>query len=276
MNTRSVLATLTLGCAAIGVTGGAEAKANIGGVVSLIGGSGNCNVSALVSGNTPQDNFHLDRSTACNGSSASAEVRGSAATGSVGLRASSSGNGFGSSMAAAQVQFSDQWTITVPAGTAKGTINLPLSLHLDGIVSAGAKVDPPTGSFLNYSMAIGVPFSFNVLSAVGQVSTLGAFSQTFNGVVAFNYTGQPLKVAVEMNLFVPALLEGTVDFYNSGSAAITLPAGFSATTSSGLPLIFSPVPEPSSSALLLGGLLMLALARQAERRSSSDRAHCTR
>lgn len=274
MNAKLILATLTLGCVSMGVTGVAEATANLGGVVSLVGGSGNCNVSALVSGNTPQDSFHLDRSTACIGSSASAEVRGSAATGSVGLRATSSGNGFGSSEAAAQVQFSDQWTISVPAGTANGTINLPLSLHLDGIISAGAKFDPLYGSFLHYSMSIGVPFSFNVLSAYGKVSTIGAFSQTFNSVVAFQYTGQPLKVAVEMNLFVPALLEGTVDFYNSGTASIVLPDGFSAKTSSGLPLVFAPVPEPSNGALLAGGLLMLALIRRgAVRSSNAGRTH---
>jgi len=267
MTARYLLVALSLGCAALGASGGAKASANLGGVVSVLAGNGVCNASALVPGNTLQDSFQLDRSTACAGGSASAEVRGSAATGSVGLRAASSGNGLGSSSAAAQVQFSDQWTIAVPAGTPWGTINLPVALHLDGTVSPGAMVDPGNGGqFLQYALSIGEPYSFNVLSANGQVSTVGAFSQTFDGVVGFSYSGQPLKVAVAMNLIVSGLFEGTVDFYNTAAASITLPAGYSASTSSGLPLIFAPVPEPSSGILIAGGLLTLALVRRAASR----------
>lgn len=264
MNTSHLFVALSLGCAALGVSGEARATASLGGVVSVLAGNGVCNASALVPGNTLQDSFLLDRSTACAGGSASAQVRGSAATGSVGLRATSSGNGLGSSNAAAQVFFSDQWTITVPAGTPWGTINLPVALHLDGTVSPLANVDAIFGgTFLQYALSIGEPYSFNVLSANGNVTTVGAFSQTYNGVVGFSYSGQPLKVAVELNLFVPGLFEGTVDFYNTAAASITLPAGFTASTSSGLPLIFAPVPEPASGALLAGGLLTLLLVRRA-------------
>lgn len=239
------------------------ATANLGGVVSVLAGNGVCNASALVPGNTLQDSFQLDRSTTCAGGSASAEVRGSAATSSVGLRVASSGNGLGSSSAATQVQFSDQWTIAVPAGTPWGTINLPVALHLDGIVSPGAKVDPGSGGqFLQYALSIGQPYSFDVLSANGQVSTVGAFSQSINGVVGISYSGQPLKVAVAMNLIVTGLFQGSVDFYNTAAASMTLPAGYSASTSSGLPLVFAPVPEPSHGALLAGGLLALALVRR--------------
>jgi hypothetical protein len=66
-----------------------------------------------------------------------------------------------------------------------------------------------------------------------------------------------------MNLFVTGLFEGTVDCYNTAAASITLPAGFTASTSSGLPLVFAPVPEPDTGALLVGGLLTLALVRRA-------------
>lgn len=269
MSTRYLLVALSLGCAALGASVDAVATANLGGVVSVLAGNGVCNASALVPGNTLQDSFQLDRSTACTGGSASAQVRGSAATGSVGLRVTSSGNGLGSSNAAAQVQFSDQWTIAVPAGTPRGTINLPVALHLDGTVSLGAKVDPGNGGrFLQYALSIGEPFSFNVLSANGQVSTVGAFSQTFNGIVGFSYSGQPLKVAVAMNLTAPGLFEGSVDFYNTASASMTLPAGYSASTSSGIPLVFAPIPEPSHAALLAGGLLALALVRRAAGRGA--------
>jgi hypothetical protein len=85
--------------------------------------------------------------------------------------------------------------------------------------------------------------------------------QTFNGVVAFSYTGQPLPVAVSMSLSVPGLFNGSVDFYNTAWIAMSLPAGFSATTSSGLPLVFAPVPEPSSGVLFGAGLALLLLAR---------------
>jgi hypothetical protein len=63
---------------------------------------------------------------------------------------------------------------------------------------------------------------------------------------------------------MPGLTEGALDFYNSAAASILLPAGFSATTSSGLPLVFAPtpVPEPSPAALLLAGLACVGLARR--------------
>lgn len=266
MNASYLFVALSLGCAGMGVSGDALATANLGGVVSVLAGNGTCNANALVPGDTLQDSFQLDRSTACAGGSASAQVRGSAATGSVGVRATSSGNGLGSSNAAAQVQFSDQWTITAPTGTAWGTINLPVALHLDGTVSSGAQANPTMGgTFLQYVLSIGEPFSFNVLSANGNVTTVGAFSRTFNGVVGLSYSGQPLKIAIAMNLTVPGLFEGTVDFYNTAATSITLPAGFTASTSSGQPLVFAPVPEPASGALLVGGLLTLALIRRAAR-----------
>ena len=263
MTARYLLAALSLGSATLGASGVAMAPANLGGVVSVHANSGVCNASALIPGNTLQDSFQLDRSTACAGGSASANIRASAASGSVGVRATSLGNGLSSSSATAVVQFSDEWTITVPAGTPRGTINLPMALHLDGTVSPGAKVNPLYGGrFLEYVLSIGEQFSFNVLGANGHVSTFGAFSQTFNGVVGFSYSGQPLKVALKMNVSIPGLLEGSIDFYNTAAASMTLPAGYSASTSSGIPLVFAPIPEPSNGALLTGGLLALALVRR--------------
>jgi len=277
MRTPHLLVALSLGCGILGASPDALATANLGGVVSVLAGNGVCNASALVPGNTLQDSFQLDRSTACLGGLASAQVRGNAATGSVGLRVTSLGNGLGSSNAAAQVQFSDQWTIAVPAGTPWGAINLPLTLRLDGTVSPGAKVDPGNGGqFLQYALSIGEPYSFNVLSGNGQLSTVGVFSQTFNGVVEFVYSGQPLKVAVEMNLTAPGLFEGSVDFYNTATASMRLPAGYSASTSSGLALVFAPIPEPSHGVLLAGGLLALALARRATGNEAALAAHVNR
>ena len=259
MNTHCTLKGLLLGCSALALAGPAAATANMGGVVSLIGGSGLCNVSALVPLNTPQDNFVLSRNTGCAGTSADAQLRASAATASVGLRAASSGNGLGSSQVAAQVYMTDQWQINVPAGTPLGTLILPVSLHLEGSVSPGALTAFPSGAFLDYTMNIGLPFSFNVFQANGAIRTTGAFAQTFNGSVAWQYNGQPLRAAIELNLFMAGLNEGVLDFYNSAAASIQLPAGYSVTTSSGVPLVFAPVPEPSPAALLAAGLALVLL-----------------
>ena len=88
---------LMLVCSAFGVAHPAAATATSGGSISLDGGTGACNVTASVPLNTQQDNFLLSRATGCAGTSSSAQLRGSAATASVGLRAASSGNGQGSS-----------------------------------------------------------------------------------------------------------------------------------------------------------------------------------
>lgn len=240
----------------------AGATATLGGTVSVNAGSGTCFDSGQVPGNTLQDSFHLLRTTACSGGSASAELRGSAATASIGLLATSSGNGQGSSQAAAQVQFADQWQIAVPAGTPWGPISLPVALHLDGSVTGAAIFHPAFGRFIDYNLNVGEPFSLNVFSATGSITATGSFSQTFSGVVTWQYAGQPLRASVEMSLFVPGLLEGAVDFYNTASVSMSLPAGYAATTSSGLPLSFAPVPEPSRAALTAAGLLLLLAARR--------------
>ena len=71
---------------------------------------------------------------------------------------------------------------------------------------------------------------------------------------------EPLRAAIELSLLMPVLNEGVLDFYNSAAASIQLPAGYSATTSSGLPLVSAPLPEPSPTALLAAGLVLVLLA----------------
>ncbi len=134
---------LILACSALGVAHPAAATATAGGSVSLVGGAGACNVAASVPLNTLQDNFLLSRATACAGTVSSAQIRGSAATASVGLRAASSGNGQGSSQVSAQVSLEDQWLISVPVGTPLGPLTLPVSLHLEGSISPAAVVGRP-------------------------------------------------------------------------------------------------------------------------------------
>jgi hypothetical protein len=106
----------------------------------------------------------------------------------------------------------------------------------------------------------------------GSVTATGAFSRTVTGNINFNYYGPggglPTMAEVTMNLSLPGLNEGMVDFGNTASIAMVLPAGYSAVTSSGLVLDFAaPVPEPASVAMLLGGLGVLALAVRRRRQS---------
>lgn len=258
---RSPIAALVVGSALTWV-GPAAATASIGGVMSLVGGAGGCNVIAMVPLDTLQDNFVLSRATGCAGTRSDAQICGSAVTASVGMRAASSGNGQGSSQVAAQVRLADQWLISVPAGTPLGTLVLPVALHLEGSISLAASYGFQFNSFMQYTMNIGPPGSFNALQATGAIATTGAFAQTFSGNVAWQYTGQPLQAAIELSLSMPGLNEGVLNFYNSAAASIQLPAGYSATTSSGLPLVFAPVPEPSPAALLVAGLVLVLLAPQ--------------
>jgi hypothetical protein len=253
---------LTVACLSTLLASEAAATANLGGTVSVLAGSGVCNDNKLVLQNTLQDTFLLSGNTACSGGSASADLRGEAATGSVGLRASSAGNGYGSSQAAAQVKLTDHWLLTPVAGTAAGTINIPVSIKLEGSISPGVVFDTYGG--LSYNLTIsdlyGAPIPSAVFSAIGKISTSGNFSQTFNGSVNFTYFGPgslPMTAVVEMDLFLSSLLEGTVDFYNTASISMDLPPGFSATTSSGQPLVFAPVPEPEVYAMMLTGLGLL-------------------
>ncbi len=148
---RSALAVV---CLATCLANGAAATALIGGTMGAIAGSGVCNDTHSVPSGTAQDTFTLSSATACAGGSASGAVVGDAASASIGLLATSSGNGFGSSSIAGQVTFSDRWLLTVPAGTASGFINIPVSLALEGSISPGAVDDDIYGRFLDYSLTI--------------------------------------------------------------------------------------------------------------------------
>lgn len=245
----------------------AAATASMGGVVSLVGGSGNCNYSKVVPVDTQQNLFVLSGATGCNSTFSSADMHGDAATGSVGLRASSSGNGvLGSASAHAQVHYSDNWLLAAPAGAAIGTYTIPVSLRLEGSISPGALSSSNINRFIDYNMSIrdyyaGVSSS-TLHSANGSIASTGVFSQTFNGTVDFRYFGPgsalPMTAQVNVSLSLPGLNEGVVDFYNTASISMVLPSGFSATTSSGLPLVFAPVPEPYAFPMLFAGLGLVA------------------
>ena len=270
MNTSNTLRSLAMACVAVLASTEAAATARLGGTISLQGGYlGSCNVRSLVPTDTAQDSFALAAATLpCLGDSSSVQIRGEAATASIGLRAVSIGDGLGSSKAAAGVSFVDEWRIGVPAGTPIGLISLPVSLRLDGNISPGALWAFNQNRYLEYSLSIG-DFAGNggvgrAFMVNGRLAASGNFSQTFQGNVAFSNlgAGAPPTAQVSLLLLVPGLIEGQIDFYNTASASVTLPPGYTATTSSGLQLVFAPVPEPATTALmLLGGVALLCMAR---------------
>ena len=270
MNTSNTFKSLALACVAVLASTEAAATARIGGTIHLQGGYlGSCNVIRSVLADTAQNSFALAAATRpCLGDSSSVQMYGEAATGSIGLRAASAGNGLGSSKAAAGVTFVDEWTIGVPAGTPIGLITLPVSFKLDGSISPGALWAVNQNRHLEYSLSI-ADFAGGgvgrVFSVTGSIAASGNFSQTFQGNVAFSNlgAGAPPTAQVSLLLQVPGLIEGQIDFYNTASASVTLPSGYTATTSSGLPLMFAPVPEPATAALmLLGASSLLGVARR--------------
>jgi len=252
---------LAIACLAMAFGDEAGATAMIGASVGAAAGNFACIDSRLVPGDTLQDTLALHLAASCNGGSASLDMHADAATPSIGLKATSAGNGFGSSQAGGQVSFSDRWVLTPPTGTALNTtITIPVSLKLEGNISAGAVFDPHYGRFLDYTLLVAdknnpILYQF---TAFGQIATTGAFSQVFNGSVSFADLGTgEFTAVVEMDLSLLGLFEGSLDFFNTASITMDLPPGFSATTSSGLPLNFTQaaaVPEPETGMSMLLGL----------------------
>lgn len=276
MQSKPLKLLLGVGCVALLWSNPAAATARMGGVISLVGGLGTCNVTALVPLDTAQDVFALSRATACAGTSSSVDLRADAATGSVGLRGTSAGNGLGSSQAAAQVSFMDLWSIGVPVGFAPGTFSIPVTLKLDGNVSPTAL--SAFNRFADYGLTFRDVYAglspTGLLQGSGSITSTGSHALAFSGNVEFRYFGPgsalPPTAEVTMNVSMPGLNEGTVDFYNTASVFLALPPGFTATTSSGIPLVFAPVPEPGSGTLLALGALCLG-AGGAWRRARSAR-----
>ena len=252
-------------CLALLYSSPAAATARMGGAISLVGGLGSCNVTALVPLDTAQDVFALSRNTGCAGTSSSVDLRADAASGSVGLRGTSAGNGLGSSQAAAQVSFMDLWSIGVPAGFAPGTFSIPVTLKLDGSVSPTAL--SAFNRFADYGLTFRDVYAglspTSLLQGYGSITAAGNYALSFSGNVEFRYFGPgsalPPTAEVTMSVSMPGLNEGTLDFYNTASVWLDLPSGFTATTSSGIPLVFAPVPEPGSGALLALGAACLGV-----------------
>lgn len=264
----SFCAAAVLACAALTLSSAAHAVALLGGSISLsmVPGLGACNAGAGVSTSTPQDVFALAIATPSGGpctQSASGSMHAEAATRSIGMQLTASGP---QTVAAGQVSFIDTWIITPPPGTPVGFVTMPVSFRLDGSVAAGSNFS--FGRFLDYVFTISDPNSgggnpLQNFQVTGQVSATGTTALVFNGNVSFrnlNQATMPMTALVEMTLLVPQLNAGSVDFYNTAQASVALPPGFTATTSSGLPLVFAPVPEPAALALWMMGAAVVAWA----------------
>jgi hypothetical protein len=265
---------LTLALAAASLSTNASAVALLGGTIglSMVPGLGACNASAQVSTSTPQDVFALAVATpsspTCAGQSASGSMHAEAATRSIGMRLAASGP---QTTAAAQVSFIDSWIITPPPGTPAGFITMPVSFSLEGLVAPGSTFS--FGRFLDYVFTISDPNSgggnpLQNFQVTGQITTTGVSALTFNGNVSFrnfNQASLPMTAMVEMTLFAPQLNAGSIDFYNTAVASIALPPGYTATTSSGIPLVFAPVPEPGVVALWALGLAAVGFASRHQR-----------
>ena len=240
--------------------------AQTGGSISLSGGSGpgaGCLVTRQVPTTTVQDSFALAASTSCGGGSGSAQVHADALVPSIGLAGTAT-----NSSASAFVILSDLWTIGLAPGTAvRGTFSIPVSFHLEGDVAPGSLYGPPFGRFIDIGGSLG---QFGTASGVFQfssrVDTIGHFDQTFSGLATFTNYGPsvPILGAFEILLSMPFLQLGAVDFYNTLSASVEVPPGFTVTSSSGAALFaVSPVPEPETYALMMAGLAVLGgLARR--------------
>lgn len=180
-----------------------------------------------------------------------------AAARSIGLKLTASGL---QTTAAAQVSFVDSWIITPPAGTPAGFITMPVSFALEGLVAPGSTLS--FGRFLDHVFTISDPNGgagnpLQNFQVIGQITTTGVSILNFNGNVSFrnfNQVSLPMTAMVDMTLFAPQLNAGSIDLYNTAVASIALPPGFTAMSSSGIPLVFAPVPEPSAVVLWALGL----------------------
>lgn len=265
MHSHRLLCSLVTAFGVLAFSGEVAATASLGGVVStsFSEGSGLCNKNKLVPGSTLQDTFALNLVATCGASVASGDLHAEAATGSIGLRVSAGG----ASSVAAQVSYFDDWLLNVAPGTLAGTYTIPFTFKVEGSVSPGSVRRFP--SFFDYAISardlyagLGPKTLFSVNESV---TAPGLYVRTFSGSVDFRYFGPgsalPMTAEVTLLMGVPQLESGTIDFFNTASVAMTLQPGWSATTSSGLPLALAAVPEPATAAMLVLGLGLLLAAR---------------
>lgn len=253
-----------------GIMAGSAANlsgAAIGGTASTIAGSGVCSDNKQVLGSTIQDTFSLHTLASCVGSSDSVDMQASALLASIGLASTATPGGPGAStQTAAQVTLNDTWTFSpvIPLGT---SLTIPVTFTLDGFVSPGAQTQANQYLTYNFSIYDGFngPSGTALFQQVGSINSSGVYNLTFAGNVAISYFGPGVGMTahVSMDLTIPELDSGTVDFLNTGRIILALPDGITAQTSSGHSIAFaSATPEPSTWMLISLGLAALTASRR--------------
>lgn len=244
--------------------GGAHATAWTSGTISATFGeaAGTCNKHVQVAP-VVKDTLQASLSAVCQNGSVSGDMKASAYTASVGLRVAAAGTGY----AGAEVHLSDEILFRPPTDAPAGVYQIPISFRIDGEVSPGAKSDDGRSrEFLYY--AFGWVDSSVTGYEQGLVTSIGPFSKSIDRVLNLKlYRPGEIRSAVySVKLSTGKVSEGTIDFYNTASMGLSLPPGWAATTSSGLPLVSS-VPEPSMWMFLLPGLGLLYCRRMGMQRA---------
>jgi hypothetical protein len=136
--------------------------------------------------------------------------------------------------------------------------------------TVGSTIEFPSGSFVTIdnqlaTVPANVDFGANTLE-INYTGTASALSGAFNGFV-FSFAGGPAITGVSVD---PSSTYFPVLSFNANTIFVN-EAGFELTPASRVLVNISAVPEPSSYALLVGGLALIGFARRKARKGIQNR-----
>ncbi len=240
---------------------------SVGGTVSVFAGVPNCLDTDQVPFSQLPSATTAAACTAANGASASGATNADLATGSVGIELFTSPVAGGYAGAAGQSALSDTLYFAVAGGIAQDEdLLVRVTFTLDGTLSPDALFDSIYGRYFDYNFNFSDTASFaadHALAALGKVTTTPFVGPLiFSKVVKIR--GAFLTAHVSLDLFVPGIYQGSLDFGNTAKIALQLPPGVTFTSESG---VFLSAPEPAGTALGVTSLLTLVALRQRRLRS---------